>query len=78
MDGLRELVSAGLAKAYEFSPWRDALELDGMPPLDAVEEDFKTYFYVKKKGMNFHEADATWWPLDDDGAVRPDWKPPAR
>ena len=72
------MVSAGLAKAYEFSPWRDALELDGMPPLDAVEEDFKTYFYVKKKGMNFHEADATWWPLDDDGAVRPDWKPPAR
>ena len=77
VEGLRRLVSAGLAKAYELSARRDPLELDGMPPLDVVEEDFTTYFYVTKKGMDFHEADGTWWTLDDGGALRPDWKAPA-
>jgi hypothetical protein len=76
VEGLRQLVSSGLAKAYALSPCRDPLELDGMPPLDVVEEDFRTYFYVTKKGIDFHEADGTWWPLNDDGALRSAWKPP--
>jgi hypothetical protein len=76
VEGLRELVSAGLTRAYELSPWRDPLALDGMPPLGDVEANFKTYFYVTKEGMDFHEADGTWWPLDDAGVLRPHWKPP--
>ena len=47
-----------------------------MPPLDVLEEHFRTYFYVTDKGVEFHEADATWWPFDDDGSLRPDWNPP--
>jgi hypothetical protein len=46
-----------------------------MPSLDVVEEDFTTYFYVTKKGMDFHEDDGTWWPLDDGGAL-PKRRPP--
>ena len=37
-----------------------------MPPLDVVEEDFKTYFYITKKGMELHLSDKTSWPLDDE------------
>jgi hypothetical protein len=48
-----------------------------MSSLHVVEEEFKTYFYVTKKGREFHEGDGTWWPLDDSGALRPDWKAPA-
>jgi hypothetical protein len=73
------LVEAGLANAYELSaavgdPFSG--ELQGMPPLDVTEEYFRTYFYVTKKGMEFHQSDGSWWPLDDDDALRPDWKTP--
>jgi hypothetical protein len=49
--------------------------LPDMPPLDVEEETFITYFYVTERGMAFLEADGRWWPLDDHGALRPDWKP---
>jgi len=55
-------------------------ELQGMPPVHVVEEDFKTYFYITKKGMEFHRSDDTWWPFDDDDNVLPNWRldpPPA-
>jgi hypothetical protein len=79
VEGLRVLVEAGLAKAYELSaavgdPFSG--ELQGMPPLDVPEEYFRTYFYVTKKGMEFHQSDGSWWPLDDDDALRADWKTP--
>ncbi len=79
VDAMRALVDAGLAKAYDLSvSGRDPFsgELQRMPSLDVVEEEFRTYFYVTKKGMNFRGADATWWPLDSDYALRPDWNPP--
>lgn len=78
-----ELVKEGLAKAYDLSGnKRDPFsgELPGMPPVDIVEEYFKTYFYPKKKGMDFHRSDDTWSPFDDDDNVVPDWRldpPPA-
>lgn len=78
VDALKVLVSDGLARAYNFSGLhRDpfACEIQGMPPLDAVEEYFRTYFSITDKGMGFHKADRTWWPLDDDGALRSDWIP---
>ncbi|MGB6946494.1 MAG: hypothetical protein WBE37_29120 [Bryobacteraceae bacterium] len=40
-----------------------------MPSIEAVEEDFKTYFYITKQGMDLHLSDNTWWPLDDDGKL---------
>jgi hypothetical protein len=52
---LRALVEAGLAKAYDSSPGIGDLrlgELQGMPPLDAPEIYFRTYFYPNQKGMD--------------------------
>ena len=70
VDALEGLIKDGLAKAYLLSgtmgPDPFAGELSGMPPLDVVEEDFQTYFYITKKGMDFHLADDTWWPFDDE------------
>jgi hypothetical protein len=76
---LQELVQGGLAKAYDLSssgtdPFSG--EIAGIPPLDVVEEDFKTYFYVTHQGQECHKADAIWWPFDDDGSVHRDWIPP--
>ena len=72
-----ELVEDGLAKAYDLSGTIIGMpfsgELQGMPPVDIVEEDFKTYFYLTKKGMDFHLSDDTWWPFDDDDNVLPNW-----
>src|SRR5690242_5287474 len=57
VHNLRALVEAGLAKAYDLScatgdPFSG--ELGGMPPLDVPEEDFRTYFYPTRKGMEVH------------------------
>jgi hypothetical protein len=41
-----------------------------MPSLDVVEEDFKTYFYITKKGMDLHLSDDTWWPFRDEAKPR--------
>jgi len=71
---LGELVSDRLAKAYLLSGREPfSAELEGMPSLDIVEEDFETYFYLTKKGMDFHLSDDTWWPFDDDDNVLPSW-----
>jgi hypothetical protein len=69
VTALTELIEYGLAKAYLLSGTvRDpfAGELPGMPALDVVEEYFATYFYITAKGMEFHRADDSWWPYDDD------------
>jgi hypothetical protein len=76
---LHRLVERGLAKAYDLAgSGRDPFsgEIAGVPPLDVVEDRFRTYFYVTGKGMHFHNADCTWWPFDDEGSLRPDWNPP--
>ena len=57
---LTSLVEAGLAKAYVLP---DTTELIGMPPLDMIVEDFKTYFYITKKGMEVHLADDDWFAV---------------
>jgi hypothetical protein len=67
VDALGKLVDDGLAKAYLLSSTQPHTELRGMPPLDAVEENFETYFYITKKGMDLHLSDDTWWPFDDQG-----------
>jgi hypothetical protein len=75
VEALAALVEDGLAKAYILDAYStDASpELPGMPPMDVVEEYFKTYFYITKKGMDLHLSDDTWWPFDDKGRPLPDW-----
>lgn len=65
VDTLAGLVEDGMAKAYALSSREPyCTELPGMPPLDSIEEDFKTYFYITKHGMDFHCSDHRWFPLD--------------
>jgi len=74
VDALARLIQDGLAKAYELSCWEPfSTELHGMPVVDLVEEDFKTYFYITKQGKDFHLSDDTWWPFDDQEELRPNW-----
>jgi aryl-alcohol dehydrogenase-like predicted oxidoreductase len=63
---LAELIEQGLARAYLLSSTEAPRELEGMPSLEQAEESFETYFYMTKKGRNFHRSDATWWPSNDD------------
>jgi hypothetical protein len=70
LNALGELIESGLAKAYLLSG-RKPEELRGLPPVDVVEEDFKTYFYVTPKGKELHMSDDSWWPFDDEGNPRP-------
>jgi len=70
VDALADLIKDGLAQAYLLSTTEPAKELQGMPPLDVVEEYFETYFYITKKGMDFYQSDDTWWPFDDEGKPR--------
>jgi hypothetical protein len=78
VEALAGLIEEGLAKAYILSgDSRDpfAGELPGMPPMDVVEEYFRTYFYITKKGLDhhsLHRSDGT-WPFDDEGDLRQDW-----
>jgi hypothetical protein len=60
----------GLAKAYILSPYENnpfAGELQGMPNMDTIEEDFKTYFFRTKKGLELQISDDSWWPFDGEG-----------
>jgi hypothetical protein len=68
VEALASLIEDGLAKAYRLSS-KDpfATELQGMPPTEVIEEYFKTYFLITKKGMDLHLSDDTWWPFDDEG-----------
>lgn len=62
VEALAGLIGDGLAKAYRLSATSDdpfSGELNGMPPMDAVEEDFKTYFYITRKGMELHLSEDT-------------------
>jgi hypothetical protein len=70
VEALAGLIEVGLAKAYILSGYsKDPFsgELPGMPPMGVVEEYFKTYFYITKKGLDqhsLHRTDGT-WPFGD-------------
>jgi hypothetical protein len=68
VDSLAELIADGLANAYLLSSGEPcSTELQGMPSLDVIEENFTTYFYITKKGMDLHMSDNMWWPFAADG-----------
>ena len=48
-------------------------EVPGMPCMDEIEENFKTYFWATKEGMTVHLSDDSWWPLDEDQNLKKDW-----
>ena len=66
VSALARLIEDGLAKAYLLSPREPyATELQGIPSLDLIEENFKTYFYITKKGMELHlSCDGPWPQLE--------------
>ncbi len=70
VKALAELVESGMAKAYLLfgtEPFKQ--DLEGMPPLDVIETEFKTYFYITKRGMDRQLSDDG-WPFDDEGKPR--------
>jgi hypothetical protein len=63
VEALTGLVTDGLAEVFILSGHEPfAVRMGGMPPVDVIEEDFKTYFFITEKGMQLHLADDT-WPL---------------
>src|ERR1043166_2244771 len=60
VDALRSLIGDGLATAFLLSQREPySTEIPGMPALDVIEEDFKTYFYITKKGIHYQVSDDT-------------------
>lgn len=57
VEALAGLIADGLAKAYVLSSREPhATELPGMPSLEIVEEDFETYFYITRKGVEILDS----------------------
>ena len=71
VDALASLIADGLAEAYVLDPLSGKRQLPGMPPVDEV-DDFRTHFYITKKGMDLNLSYDEWWPLDDEGELRKD------
>lgn len=70
VSALEGLIAEGLAKAYLLSASAGdpfAGELLGMPPMEGIEEDFKTYFYITEKGLELYRSYDDWLPCDDEG-----------
>jgi hypothetical protein len=72
VDTLAGLIADGLAAARLLSSTEASVELPGMPAVDEVEEYFKTYFHLTKKGMELQLSDNACWPFDDGGNPIPD------
>ena len=70
VEALSGLIDEGLAKAYHLSQG-PAEEVQGMPPLDVIEDYFETYFYITPKGVLLQTSDRSWWPFDEEGNTRP-------
>jgi len=74
VDALAGLIEDGLAKAYLLSTREPfSKELQVIPPLDVIEENFETYFYVTKKGVELLRSGATLGRVNDEGRLLPDW-----
>ena len=73
-QGLMELIEAGLARAYCLGS-NPVLETGGIPMPDRFEDSF-THYRATPKGTELLTADRDWWPFDDEGELRLNWKPP--
>lgn len=69
VTALTSLVVDGLAEAFTLSPHESfSVCMEGVPSLEVVEEDFRTYFLITKKGMDLHLSDDE-WPFKLDNSV---------
>jgi hypothetical protein len=65
VKAIADLVADGLARGFilsSFPPHETMLE--GMPDIDVIEEDYRTYFLATSKGRQVHAADDLWWPFE--------------
>jgi hypothetical protein len=71
LAALRDLVEAGLVKAYRFLPGAQKYEeIHGLPP----ENEFRDcWFWITSKGKLQIEASDGLWPFDEDGIIRKGW-----
>jgi hypothetical protein len=65
-QSLVELLEAGLARAYCLRS-KSVLETGG---------DSLTHYRATPEGTELLTADRDWWPFDDEGELRLNWKPP--
>jgi hypothetical protein len=63
VEALTWLVENGLAKAILTSK---GSEIQGMPDVSVVEEDFETYFCITPTGMDLHMSGDGPWPQCDE------------
>jgi hypothetical protein len=57
IEALTRLIERGLAKAYHLSSRKPfATEIDGMPALEVVEENFCTYFLATLRGRELQRG----------------------
>ena len=77
LDALTTLIKDGLVQAYRYSgpPRNEFDKIQGVPPLDEIDNPWYSYFFVTKKGREVHSATED-WPFDDDYVLRADWTPP--
>jgi hypothetical protein len=73
-QGLVELIEAGLARAYCLGS-DPVLEIWGVPAPDQFEDSY-THYWATPQGTALLTGDRDWWPFDDEGELRANWKPP--
>jgi hypothetical protein len=74
VQGIAELIEAGLAKAYKLTPTRrPAEEIPGVPPLDQIDN---YYFWATPRGLDVQASDEGWYPFDENGELRKGWTAP--
>lgn len=74
VQGLRELIETGLAKAYKLTPTRrTAEEVTGVQSVDQMDD---YYFWATPKGRDLQSSDDDWYPFDESGKIRKDWAAP--
>ena len=75
VEALAGLIGDGLATAHDLSVRPPLSQVfQGVSPLDVVAEDCRIYFYITRKGRDFQASDETWWPFDEEGNLRQNWR----
>jgi hypothetical protein len=63
VEALQKLIAQGLEKAYVLpGPAKNPFpgELEGMPSLEIVEENFRAYFYATRMGIGLQLSNDSW------------------
>ena len=71
VHALISLTENGFAKAYSLG--RTSKEIEGVPPMDNIQDpDLYTryYFWVTDNGREEHKKQDSLWPFDEDGKLK--------